>query len=385
MSHIENIVDKFDVNILTYCCNKIRESTEKKLNTSKIRKIFYDIAQELRELIKLSDFSEKTKKFSRILEKKEHNILSNYINHLKFINEISSGKITYPNNENIFKILKKTSKTFSIFSKDPSFEEDEREANTLQIKGFIIGTSDILNNKTKAEPFETISIFSLNSFLIDANLKMSKNINILSPYWWMADKKEIDLSGSNGEENKNGGDNGENAGYFYEKGKDFCWPNEKLLTIKANGGKGRDGDDTYRKIQEREKGNFITILDIRHGMPAGKGGNAGRIEIVDVKNIPQENYTAIIQKGEDGEDRVTPKIQTKLKINYGLTKKALDVQGIGRILVVPAAIFNTICLPFNAIYCLAKSKIVKIYKDKESGKNSIISNNNVNNNRNDLS
>ena len=135
----------------------------------------------------------------------------------------------------------------------------DRTGTTLQLKGLLIGTSDI-SDAINSHPGKTleVDVYSLNSLFIDSDVSLPGiNLTLLSPKWCVVGKRTISLKGNDGnahdpEKADNGvysspgsdglpGKPGQSGGNFYGKGADFISLNS--LAINVSGGKGGPGQD----------------------------------------------------------------------------------------------------------------------------------------------
>ena len=167
----------------------------------------------------------------------------------------------------------------------------DRTGMTLQLKGFLIGTSDIPNaiNSYPGKTLE-VDVYSLNSLFIDLDIYFPGiNLSLISPHWRIFGHRTIGIKGNDGPacypiKARNGisrgcsgedgipGLSGNSGGNFYGKGEDFhniydlCLMGELPKDGKPLKGKmylEKSGEQLKYKILDPDKNMVEDTLDIQ--------------------------------------------------------------------------------------------------------------------------
>jgi hypothetical protein len=219
--------------------------------------------------------------------------LSKPIDDISFFNKIDS-RITFSQTllSNWKNALEVTKNYINLLWTEPEITYNPND-ESLQYKGFLIGTSDIERFLQGRAP-KRIDLYSFNTLWIDDDITShgtltgnGRSYNFIAPNWKIAGNKTIDLRGLNGRSgiaglngnvpgahgsNGTSGQNGGNGGNFYGKGNIFENLNQLVVnTSSGNGGYGGNGGNG-----SNGEGRRRTILFFGNEFtPGGNGGNGG--------------------------------------------------------------------------------------------------------------
>lgn len=177
---------------------------------------------------------------------------------LQFLANLDSSLLQNPYE---FKGLTAIRDDLQALSQSPKIDST---SHNLTAQGLLIGASDLSSFLT-GRHFNEISIYALNTFLIDANLTdYGSNMSVLAPYWRVVSSSTFDLSGNPGRSQSQSqaslgssglpGFPGGSGGNFYGKGTVFKGLNQ--LTLNVSGGKGGKGQQGGDGKNGRDGGDF---------------------------------------------------------------------------------------------------------------------------------